>query len=374
MRSADGERATRGASRWPVSQIVGLTLLAGSVLCASVVASASAPYAITRPGPVFDVLGDTTVHDAEVPLIEIVDAETYATDGVLDMLTINANGPDSLPTWLQVLEAYFDPSRSVLPIEAVYPPSSDLTPEERNDLLMQESQTAAIAAALRHLGYETEAELRVAEIEPGSPARGVLEVEDRILSVNGQPLTDVTDIREILAANGFDQPAELVIVRDGAEQTVEVTPAPGSDDPNAPRLGVQIATSVDWPVDVRIQLENVGGPSAGMMFALGIIDKLTPESLTGGEVIAGTGTIDGDGEVGPIGGIRQKLFGALGAGADWFLAPAGNCDEVVGHVPGDLQVVAVSTLDEALAALDVISSHGDTAALPTCETALATAR
>ena len=126
-------------------------------------------------------------------------------------------------------------------------------------------------------------------------------------------------------------------------------------------------TDYDFEVDVTIQLDNVGGPSAGMMFALGIIDTLTPGELNGGKEVAGTGTIDAEGTVGPIGGIRQKLYGARDAGADYFLAPEANCDEVVGHVPDGLQVIRTATLDDSLAALEVIAEDGDVDALPTCD-------
>jgi PDZ domain-containing protein len=126
------------------------------------------------------------------------------------------------------------------------------------------------------------------------------------------------------------------------------------------------STAYEFPFEVDIQLDDVGGPSAGMMFALGIMDKLEEGSLTGGEAIAGTGTIDASGTVGPIGGIRQKLFGAERAGAEYFLAPADNCDEVRGHVPDGLRVFAVKTLDDALAALGAVSSGGDLDALPAC--------
>jgi PDZ domain-containing protein len=123
----------------------------------------------------------------------------------------------------------------------------------------------------------------------------------------------------------------------------------------------------EFPIDVEIQLNDVGGPSAGMMFALGIVDMLTPGAMTGGERVAGTGSIDSDGTVGPIGGIRQKLWGALDADADWFLAPESNCDEVVGNVPDGLEVFAVGTLDEARSVVDAIAEGGDTSALRTCD-------
>jgi len=134
-------------------------------------------------------------------------------------------------------------------------------------------------------------------------------------------------------------------------------------------IGITLRTDYDFPIDVTIQLDNVGGPSAGMMFALGIIDTLTEGELNGGQNVAGTGTIDAAGTVGPIGGIRQKLYGARDAGAEFFLAPAANCDEVVGHVPDGLQVIRTATLDESLDALEVIADGGDLDALPTCERA-----
>jgi PDZ domain-containing protein len=134
----------------------------------------------------------------------------------------------------------------------------------------------------------------------------------------------------------------------------------------APIIGVVISSEYDFPFDVTIQLDNVGGPSAGQMFALGIIDKLTPGSITGGENVAGTGTITAAGDVGAIGGIRQKMYGAKDAGADYFLAPESNCDEVTGHIPAGLTVFAIETLDDSLAALEAISTGADTSELPTC--------
>ncbi len=138
-----------------------------------------------------------------------------------------------------------------------------------------------------------------------------------------------------------------------------------AEDGETPVIGVFVGGDYEFPFEVRIQLENVGGPSAGMMFALGIVDKLTPGELNGGLEVAGTGTISGSGEVGAIGGIRQKLWGAQRAGADWFLAPASNCAEVAGQVPAGLTVVAVDTLDDAIGALEAIAAD-DTASLPAC--------
>jgi PDZ domain-containing protein len=210
------------------------------------------------------------------------------------------------------------------------------------------------------------AQVTVHSLVEGSAAEGVLEEGDVILSADGIEATDAAGLREIVN-DGGGEPIELAIERDGEEETVSVTPKETEvDGEKTLLLGITLMATYDFPIDVTIQLNNVGGPSAGMMFALGIIDTLTPGELNGGEQVAGTGTISAGGEVGPIGGIRQKLWGAKDAGAEWFLAPAANCDEVVGHVPDGLQVFSVEDLDDALAALEAVRDGTDLDALPTC--------
>ena len=142
---------------------------------------------------------------------------------------------------------------------------------------------------------------------------------------------------------------------------------PASTDGSPPLLGVGVSVDYEFPFDVELRLDRVGGPSAGMMFALGIIDKTTPGELNGGLDVAGTGTITASGTVGGIGGIRQKMYGALDAGADVFLAPEANCGEVVGHVPDGLDVYAVDTLEQAVTTLETVGGGGDASGLPTCD-------
>ena len=180
-------------------------------------------------------------------------------------------------------------------------------------------------------------------------------------------MLDVTALRSAIAENGTESPATLTIERSGVEQTVEIIPELSEGAEPVPVVGIFVSGRYDFPFEVDIQLENVGGPSAGMMFALGITDKLTPGQLTGGEEFAGTGTIAADGTVGPIGGIVQKMYGAVDAGADWFLAPTANCAEVVGSIPAGLEVFAVGTLDDALEVLEVVSTDGDLGSLARCE-------
>lgn len=230
---------------------------------------------------------------------------------------------------------------------------------------MGSSQESAIAAALTELDIPVESVLTIAGVIDDTPADGVLEEGDELLSADGIPVAEVDELREVLLAAGVGTEVELGIRRGSEELAVGVTPVASEAD-GSPVIGVYAAPEYEFPIDVRIQLENVGGPSAGMMFALGIYDKLTPGELTGDQHIAGTGTIDGSGEVGAIGGIVQKMYGASGAGADWFLAPAANCSEVVGHIPSGLEVFAVATLDEAIATVEAIGD-GDTAGLARCD-------
>ena len=232
--------------------------------------------------------------------------------------------------------------------------------------MMVDSQKEATAAALTHLGYDVKAMVRVYSLTDGSAAKGILQPDDIIRAANGQPITETDELRAIIN-DGAGAPVELTVDRGGQTLTETVTPTSRvSDGKTVWLIGVSTLHDYDFPIDVTIQLDNVGGPSAGMMFALGIIDTLTEGELNGGEQVAGTGTIDASGTVGPIGGIRQKMYGAVGAGADWFLAPDANCDEVVGHIPPGLRVFSVKTLDDALTALEAIRSGGDLDALPTC--------
>jgi Lon-like protease len=340
---------------------IGVALATGIVLGVT-----PAPYVIEKPGPVYNTIGTTTSDDGvERPLITIDGATSYPTAGSLDLLTVSLVGnPDNRPSWLKVAAAWLDPSQAVLPIEAVFP--TDVTTEQRdeqNTAQMVNSQQDAIAAALTSLGYAYPTVVSVVSLPDGSPAAGTLLAEDQITALNGAPIDSVAELRTALTGNGSGVPATVGIVRSGAAQTVTVTPIESS---GAVVIGINVRTDYQFPFTVTIQLDRVGGPSAGMMFALGIIDKLTPGELQGGADVAGTGTIDQAGTVGPIGGIRQKLAGARSNGARWFLAPADDCDEVTGHIPDGLTVFSVTTLDDALAALEGIRTGVDTSALPHC--------
>ncbi len=347
----------------------GLIALAVALVVLATLSFLPTGYVIQQPGPVYNTLGTATAasdDEQEIPLISVEGAETFETAGALDLTTVQVRGNrERTPSWMELLGAWFDSSTAVVPIGAIFPEGQ--TSEQRNEesaALMIDSQKEATAAALSELGYDIGAMIVIHSVPSGSPAEGILEAGDVVVGVDGTSVAVVDELRAAIQQDGGG-PVSITVLRDGVEQTLEVTPVKNEDD-GSWQVGVSIMHDYDFPFDVTIQLDNVGGPSAGMMFALGIIDVLTPDDLNGGEHVAGTGTIAADGTVGPIGGIRQKLWGALRAGAEYFLAPESNCDEVKGHVPDGLQVFSVATLDDSLAVLDVLREGGDLAALPTC--------
>jgi PDZ domain-containing protein len=358
------ERTRRRRNRGWLALAVSFVILLGLALWPT-------SYVIQQPGPVFNTLGSVTIKDKKVPLVTVEGVETYETGGSLDMLTVQAVGNrEQRPSWFEVAMAWFSPSKAIVPVDAVFP--EGVTTEEReaeNAALMVDSQQDAIAAALTELGYDFPAQLAVGQVADGAPADGKLKVDDEILAVNDVAVSDLASLRNAIAENGTESPAVFDVTRGGVPTTVSITPTPATsaDGEKTSIIGVATKVLYDFPVDVTIQLDNVGGPSAGMMFALGIIDKMTPGQLNGGETVAGTGTIDAEGDVGPIGGIRQKLYGAVDAGADYFLAPEANCNEVVGHVPDGIHVFSVATLDDAIAALDAVAASDGIDALATCE-------
>lgn len=367
--SEDETRGHRTAARRrrPVGRtLIGVAAFLGVVL----VAVAPSAYAIERPGPAFDTLGvDRAVGQSSSgradELISIPDRRTYPTAGSLDLLTVNVVGTPSQPvTYAEVMRAWADPSEAVVPLSELYPDGQSASQQQaQNEQLMTDSQRDAIAAALDHLGYDFPQHVTVGSVIPDSPASGELEKGDDLVSVNGMDVDSVSGLRTAIAANGTQRAARLTVIRDGEQRTVSLTPEllQGSAV-----IGIGAGMDYRFPFTVDIRLDDVGGPSAGMMFALGIIDELTPGHLNGGAHVAGTGTIDNTGAVGPIGGIRQKMYGAKAAGATYFLAPRANCDEVTGHVPAGLEVFSVRSLRDSLAVLTALREKEDLGSLPTC--------
>jgi Lon-like protease len=330
---------------------------------AGIAAVLPVPYVTLSPGPVFNTLGEV----AGKPVITVEGAATYPTDGVLDATTVyEAGGPGNRMAFFQAFRGWLDPAVSVVPRELLHPSDeSQQDAEEQGAQQMVFSQQDAVAAALKYLDEPGREVVQVQSVLNGSPADGVLRPADLILRVDGTPVTGPEQVRRLISSRPPGDPVRLRIQRGDERTTETVVTEPDPRDPDRAVVGVIPGSGFISPITVQLQLGNVAGPSAGLMFTLGIIDTMTPGPLNGGEHIAGTGTITAGGRVGPIGGIQQKLFGARDNGAQYFLAPASNCDDVVGHVPDGLQVVRVATLDQAVDAVEAIA-HGDTGDLPTC--------
>ncbi len=321
------------------------------------------PYVVETPGPTYNTLGQRQGS----PVITVTGRETYPAAGNLDLTTVYVSGGPSSPVSIMgVFSAWLDPSKAVYPQELIYPTGTTKEEaEEQSSVAMATSQENAVASALNELEIPFGQQLQAADLSEGSAAAGKIEPGDILKTINGKDITSLAVIQQELAA-GKGAPATVVVERAGRQVTQEITPK----DNGAGRfiLGVMLKYAFTFPFDVEISLEKVGGPSAGLMFSLGIIDTVTPGDLTGGKHVAGTGTITPDGVVGPIGGIAQKMQGARAAGATLFLAPAANCGDVVGHVPDGLQAVKVESLAEARRAVELAGSGGDTSGLPACTT------
>ena len=351
-------RIGRGWFGWTIVVVVMAALVAVGVTPSG--------YLIEQPGEVHDTLGTVQGDGDDVALVDIPREATYPTTGSLDLLTVRTLGNrEYTRPWIEVAAAWLDRTQAIVPVDDVYP--EGVTSEQRAEISaaqMTSSQQAAIAAALTVLGIDYETEVTVLATVDGGPSDGVLEAGDVIVSLGGVAVRDAAHLRELVAAVEPGTVTPVTVVRGGASVEAEVSPIDGE---NGTIIGVELATAFDFPFEVTVQLEQVGGPSAGQIFALAIIDKLTPGALTGGNEVAGTGTIAPDGTIGAIGGIQQKMYGATRAGATVFLAPASNCDEVVGHVPDGLDVYAVTTIADSLTVLNTISTGASTAFLPRCE-------
>lgn len=326
------------------------------------------PYVVMKPGPTFDTIGTVGAKD----VVHISGTAIYATSGTLRMTTVREyGGPTRGVALWEAVAGWLAPDSRVLPREALYPEGTSTDDTKRQGAeQFSTSQSDAIAAGLRHLDLPVTEKVVVAEVLDSGPAHELIRAGDQILAVDGIAMTQPEQVVSAVRARPVGTTLEFTLVRDGSTVTVKVTTGAREDNPDTPAdetgmpyIGAGVDTLYSAPFDVSFDVPGVGGPSAGMMFALAIVDKLTPGALTGGKDVAGTGTIDADGTVGTIGGIVQKMNGARRAGATLFLAPLGNCDSVVGHIPRGLVVTPVSTLSEAV---DAVEAYAAGESLPTC--------
>ncbi len=322
------------------------------------------PYVTMKPGPAFDTLGD---FDGTPMFTFGKGVKTYPTDGTLDFTTVSVTNSQARLRFGDVVRAYFSDDVAVVPRSLLYPEGTTQEQSQAESAAqLDSSKDASKVAALRAAGYTVDGVPQVATVSPDGAAKGVLRKGDLVLAVDG---TKVASASATVEAVGDREPGDdvaITIERKGKRSTVDITTRPDAADPSLPRIGVGLGTKYDYPISIDNNVgRQIGGPSAGTMFALAIYDKLTPGALTGGLKIAGTGEITAEGVVGPIGGVQQKIAGAHAVGAKIFLVPKANCAEAVDGDTHGLKLVEITTLKDAISSVKALAEDRS-AKVPTC--------
>lgn len=347
------------------------------------------PYVIQSPGPTINVLGtqgDTQILEVSQSGAEefFAEREDYVllpairghqdSDGQLRMVTVSEiGGPGSTVRGADWLRAQFDPSSTIRRFSDVY--DSSVTAQDvqnASSAQMESSHSSSTIAAAEYLNIPMDTTLTIVGAAPGSGAQGQVEDGDVLLAMElpdgREEIVDAPSVPfRVMKTVDPGSTVQLRVLRDGEEVVVPVVSTGAQGEPGS-KLGIYLTADTQMPVSADFHLERIGGPSAGLIFALGIVDQLSDHSLPGDQVIAGTGAISFAGDVIPIGGVRQKMYGALRDGAQWFLVPLGNCQEVVGNEPKGLRVIPVETLADGVEAVDAIA-NGEGDALPSCPAA-----
>ncbi|MBF4766312.1 PDZ domain-containing protein [Nocardioides agariphilus] len=321
------------------------------------------PYVTYEPGTTIDVLGKTDGKE----IIQVSGHKVYRDAGQLRMTTVLVSTPNARLDLFTLMSDWFNPNDAIYPRSAVYAPEVDEEENtEQGQVEMVTSQDAAAAAALRELGYEVNPVIEVAAVQDGTPAAGKLKVRDVLLKVGGIPIETAEDVSKAVTDAAEGQAVEFVVRRGGKGGKVVRTSITPTTIDGAQRVGIRIGTGFQMPFNVSVNIsDNIGGPSAGLMFSLAIYDTLTPGSLTGGNAVAGTGTIDEQGKVGPIGGIQQKIVGARDDGAQLFMVPPDNCEDALHSNNGSMRLVKAVTMHAAVQAIEKWVKNPD-ATLPAC--------
>lgn len=309
------------------------------------------PYVAFAPGPTVDTLRTDTGKPGGDEIITVTGVDNSRSKGQFRMVTVSVIDH---PLLIDALWYWISDDYAVVPREFVYPPDkSEKDIEKESKEQFASSQESAETVALRELGCPVH--VVASGFTKNSPLAGKLHKGDELRRIDGKPVTSVTRMRALLDRDPKRQ-RTVTYLRGGRPGTVKVAPA---DSPKE-LFGLFLKQRQPCRYDVKFDtdVQKIGGPSAGLIFALTILDKAEPEDLTGGLRIAGTGEIDDEGKVGPIGGVPQKLLAAKRDGAKVFLTPKGNCAEAAANDPGGLTLVEVATLDDALSALRTMREGG----------------
>jgi Lon-like protease len=353
-------RSLRTTSRRQLTLYVAVSGVLAAAVAAIVL---PVPYVILSPGPTLNTLGHGPGGRS---LIEIAGHPTYPADGHLNLVTVSfQGGPSESLNVFAALRAWLTPHEAVVPQEELFGPGQTQQQVVRQDTQqMTSSQQTATAAALCVLGIKFQVVDTVSTVAKGYPAAGVLRKGDVITAVDGKQVTCKANAAPLIRARPPGAPVTLTVARTvGGHRVTRQAHLKTAAVGGHAVVGVAISESYIFPFSVKIRVGEIGGPSAGMMFALGIVDKLTPGNLTDGRFVAGTGEISANGAVSAIGGIQQKMVGARQAGATVFLTPAANCADTAGAVPAGMRLVKVSTLEGAVSALKALAAGRN---VPSC--------
>lgn len=318
------------------------------------------PFVTYAPGLTINVLGD----NGGQPIIDVQGHRTFRDDGQLRMTTVSVTQRDARLDLLTLMQAWLSRSDAVYPFASQYGDSGNQQQDaQEGQVEMIRSQDSAVAAALRQLGYQVHPALEILAVTPDMPADGKLKPRDVIRRFNGTPVTADTQLAKLIGEVPEGKSVPVVVERKGKPVTVHI--APTTKDGHR-LIGVTLGIGYEFPFKVSVNISDaIGGPSAGLMFALSIYDTLTPGSLTSGGTVAGTGTIDGKGTVGEIGGIQQKIVGARQDGAQLFLVPPANCPDALTSNHGSMRLAKATTLKDAIAEVEAWGKNHD-APLPQC--------
>ncbi len=333
------------------------------MVLAAVIALVPVPYVTWSPGATYDLFNQVQGR----PTIAISGAKTYPTTGQLRMTTVSVTSPGATLSLPEVLFSYWLPSREVLPRNAVYRPGQDapqISAEETQ--LMDVSQSLAVVAALRQSGIEVTRWPMVTAVSSSGPSADVLLPGDLIQAVDGKVTKDVPAVQQIISEHYVGDPVVFTVLRNGERLRPTVITRATANNPKRPIAGITLSTGYSYAPDVSFAIDpDIGGSSAGLLFALAIHDQLSSADLTAGRIISGSGTMDADGRVGSVGGIQEKLASAVRDKASIFLLPRSNCPDVAG-IPADLRVVPVDSLAEATEALQKLTDPATADAVPRC--------
>lgn len=332
------------------------------VVLAALLVIVPVPFVTWRPGNTVNVLGS----DAEGPLLEVRGVQNYATDpSRLLMTTVSTTRVESRVSLPEAILAHLRTRADALPREVLYP--AGLSEEEVREVAvaaMDTSRTNATVAALRAAPQSVTEMPQVSSVTLSGPANERLQPGDLIETVDGKEVESGQAVMEIISERDVGDPVVFKVLREGVTENISV--ATDEDAQGRPSAGITVSAGYRYAPDVVYRVDSsVVGPSAGLVFSLAIYDKITEGNLLGDEVVAGTGTMDPDGNVGAIGGVRQKLAGAESDGATVFLLPLANCLDV-GNLSTDMRLVPVSTLKDAISALQLIDEGKSYAEVPTC--------